>query len=1234
MPNQLNLSGANPGKQTKLAPLYNGRWSNGIWTNRSPLRDASTSRIVEKFYGAAGDALIAGSNVEITNRLTLARRPGNTAIFGGAGYSNVDRFYDFRVFGPTTEQIIIMIDTANALYALTNLQFRNLVWNKSAGAGQSFMQSVGNTLFFGDGVDNKKWLQTLVTWQANAVWNTPTTPYLSTFLIDPNGNIQQLTGTVVGISSVFVSNDVVEVFTTSNISGTISVGDEITFPQGMVASFLNGQTVTLTQVGSTEFIFNFVAPNYSNTNENSGTLATVFPGDGTPTSGATPPMWNFTVPSIFNNFQGGQTIDGSVVWTNRGNPVENWGIQPPTGVLTPRVQGDAGVWEENTFYSLVSVVLDSNGNLQQVFKAGTTGATPPQWNTVLGSITYNNGVNGPAWELVASAAMLNWQSFTNYPTGSFIVGNASGTNCLFQLGSPTTPYLAGTVTAILTTEPHSGAVGDFQTFYPFNQGDATRIAYSLTGFDFTITGTGTGGFFTWNTINSAGQTIGTTNPFAGVDVSDINLMVTGTLQVPVAGTYTFSVTHGDGLMWGIGGGATLVSGTALDNPITGLSLTAAMGYPYFQAGNNVNVTFNGNNAWVDSYVVQFPSSGTYPVEFNLARWDKVNAGMTVTCNGQTISGGQPSSGGISGSAEPTWPSWSLGFSPEYPSVLDSNPHMQWNNIGPLTDFTWYPNIDYTLPDTTIVDGNSNEEGPYRTGKTGSTAPTFATSLDALTNDPSPNLVWINLGPVSLPPVGTLTVSNGGWKYAISLVNTLDDTVSNATPVSAATGNFTGAFGVVLSPGDGLDPSKIDPQADYVAIWRTTDGESQPFLIPGNTDFSLPITLPLSTYLAQGYVDTTPDTGLNNLIEAPILGENTPPAAGASNLTYYLNRIFYSIGNTVYWTSGPDTPAGNGLNGTSPLNFDEQVSLVKRIVPTTKGAFVFTVSDINIIQGNGTSTAPIESAVPLLEGIGISSYNALDINGSIIGFFTTDSQFVILDPANGVSSAGFPIGDQLRLNNGVPGQSWNPANVYVTWHVNGEDQAWYVADGKNGWYRLMLTPAPEQGGYTWAPFATIVTGCKVVQSIETQPGVHNLLVAPVSGGEILARNLNSSVDGIAPYPANAVVGSAVLAQPGQVAGVLFITTESANIGTPMTLGILVDEALPYFTGSFDILKNWKYDPPNLLPSTSILSQRFYMDELADHAALMRHCQVQINWASENAQNEIFTLTIFGGYFQEE
>jgi len=119
-----------------------------------------------------------------------------------------------------------------------------------------------------------------------------------------------------------------------------------------------------------------------------------------------------------------------------------------------------------------------------------------------------------------------------------------------------------------------------------------------------------------------------------------------------------------------------------------------------------------------------------------------------------------------------------------------------------------------------------------------------------------------------------------------------------------------------------------------------------------------------------------------------------------------------------------------------------------------------------------------------------------------------------------------------------------------------------------------------------------------------------------------------------YPAFGVLGSYVLAQPGQVAQVAFITTDSVRVGSPLILGILIDEALPYFTGSFEILKDWTPDPPGLPLSKSLIGQRFYLSELPDSAAACRHMQVMIQWPAEAAPNELQSFTIFGCFVQEQ
>lgn len=1269
--------------------MYTGRWSSGIWTNRSPLRDANTSRLVEKFYGAAGDALIAGSNVEITNRLTLARRPGNSVFDTSNTYSNVKGFYDFRVFSSTNEEIQVMIDQADALYALYN-STKSKIWTKQTGAGQSYMQSVGNTLYWGDGASNKKWLQSLVQWSSGAQWNTASTPFLNTFLIDPNGNIQQLTATNIPVVSISVVDNVLTVNSSESLVGVLSAGMNVSFPGSMNASFLEFQTVNITAVSGDAITASFVTENYSGAE--SDVYITETSGGANPTSGTSTPVWSTQVPSVSNNFQGGVTQDGMVRWTNRGNPVMNWGIAPPTTALTPKIGTSSIAWQSNTFYSGPGVIIDSNGNLQQVSKPGQSGASAPAWGTTLYGTTTDGGVT---WIMIQTAASMTWQANTAYNTAqtftitsvsaasgsttvyngsfpgggsnayanlvfvtsalqnaanngafvctastttsitlknaggvaetaqgqavsnpSYVIGNATGTNCLFAPGTFDSISIEGDVSAYyFGGHPTTGAVGSFLMTYPTSLSSATASDTTLNSLYFYNGGaSGGGNILDWNTINGSGAITGVTQPFSSQPTHDYSLIITATLNVPVAGQYSFTITHKDGMFWGIGNGATVVSGPASSaNPI-GQTATAAQGYPSF-GGQNLG---GGDNvAFTDNYVINFPTAGTYPIEIDFAYWYRLGLQLNVTCNGLVLPNGTPTSGANA----PIWPVWSTSFAPNYPFVAETNGIIKWYNYGPVTDFTWAASTSFTLPGTRIIDTNSNYEFPYRTGITGGTAPTFGSGLNSLTAD-NPNLIWINQGAATVINNGTVSAFNGGYHYCLALVNTLDNTVSNATPLSQTTGNFVGADGVSFAPGEGLNLNAIDPQADYVAIFRTTDGESVPFLIPGTfTTY----TLPLSQYLTEGYTDATPDTELNNLVQAPIAGQNTVPNAGAQNLTYHLNRIWFSVGNTVYWTAGPATPCGNGVNGVPPLNYDSFPSLVKRIVPTTSGAMVFTVSDVYIIQGNGTAQSPIQDGRLLLQGIGLSSYNALDVNGSIIGFFTTDKQFVIIDPNAGVSNVGAPIADQFR--------SWTPSSAYVAWHVNGDDQGWYVSNGSTGWWRLMTTPAPEQG-YTWSPFATIQGGCGVLKSIETSPGTHNLLIGPTGTGSILNRNLSYWQDGTTPYTANAVIGSAVLAQPGQTAVVSFLTTDAVNVGTALTLGLLIDEALPYYTGEFFALVSNTNDPPELPTSTSILGQRFYMSDLyAQAAAECRHMQIQVNWVAENEPNELLTLTVFGGYKQE-
>jgi hypothetical protein len=1209
VPNQFSQAGAQPSKPVRFAPIWSEYFSVGYFSNRNPLRDGVSSRIAAKYYGTHNDAMIAGSNVEISNRLTVIRRPGNS-VYNSATFSSIDCFYEFRLFTTNVEVIKVMADTATALYDGTGPSTQNLVWTKSTGSGQTFMQYVANILYFGNGVDQKKWIQNPQGWQASYNY---TVDELQTFVIDPNGNIQQLIKCVLPVTNIAITSDVLTVTFSDNISTILTAGLPLSFNLA-AATFLNNltnQTITIASVGTTTITAAIIHPNYASTAD-SGTC-TILQG-GTPLSGTTQPSWSTQVPSSSNNYVGGLTTDHTAVWVNRGSTIENFGLAGPTQEqLTTTVQTSTNSWKADTYYSQLTAVIDSNGNLQQITTAGESGSYGtgghPTWATTVGATTADGTV---VWTCTELASSLVWQPNTAYAPGKLVVATpTNGVPSVYQLQNFSASQLSGSVSAYLYPVSHTVGVGAFSQMYPTTTGSASA---SATGNSllFNPPGYNTGATSVqWATLNSAGTITGYTSPFPSYN-SNYNLIILADLVIPEAGNYTLTFIHEDGMIFGLGGGATYISGPRND-PYSHTQ-TANLGFTVI-GGNNVS----GLNT--DQFIVNFPTSGTYQMEIDYDFWYHQGQTLQFFLNGITPA---PSGGSTStrttGPTAPLWPAFSTAFAPNYALVSEASGQAVWENIGYVTDFGWTPTTNYILDDTSIVDNNGYTEAPFEAGTTSQIAPTFTKTVNGLTPD-NPNLTWINTGKATAIPAGSLNTYNGGWSYCVALVNTLTDTVSNAGLTTTATGSFLGASGVTISGGL---PSSPDPQADYVAIFRTQDGGATYYLIPGTANQNTPYTLPLSTYLTSGYTDTTLDSALDIFFSPALAQENTPPPTGIINLTYHLGRVFGSVGNSVYWSDGPDAPIGNGYEGWPPLNTATCPSLVKKIVPTSLGALIFTVSDIYLIAGTGTSSSPL-FLIPYMSGVGLLSYNALSVNGSIIYMFTADSQMVSLDPHAGISQIGFPIGDQL--------QTWNPANVYVTWHVNGsQDQALYVGNGSTGWFRLIPTPSPETG-QCWAPFATIQGGVKAVQSVEVSPGVNRLLLGPSSSGPILERNLAVWTDNGTAYTAFFQIGSIVLAQPGQIAELGFITTDAIATGSTPAISVLIDE----ISGTFEEMPLWGPDPPQFGPAgvmvnSSVYAQRFYFSQ-TQSPAICRHLQIGVAWPAENFQNELLSITIFGGFSNE-
>ena len=493
--------------------------------------------------------------------------------------------------------------------------------------------------------------------------------------------------------------------------------------------------------------------------------------------------------------------------------------------------------------------------------------------------------------------------------------------------------------------------------------------------------------------------------------------------------------------------------------------------------------------------------------------------------------------------------------------------------------TWLPSYQYPLSITIIVDTNGNLQYTNQlfttqtiwtagvantTGATNTTSAgpvSWSTILGATTPDGA--YTWTNLGPATQLTAGTL-----GYAYSY---HSIDGSVTTASPVSYVLNAIAGSPGlfelrIVL-------PVSSNTQVDQIWIWRTVGGGSTLFYldeVPNNPNTGSSVT----------YIDDISDTSLNELISAPIADANDPPPTGLSTLTYYLQRIWGAVGNSVYYSAGPDVTAGSGNTSWPPANVFVFPSSVTRLHPTINGLFVFTVSDIYLIQGTGTANSPFFSA-PFLADIGLVSYDAFSVNGSLVYMYTSDNQCVSLDLNAGVSEVGFPIGDQFGPGYGT--KTFNPSSTQVTWHIAGsQDKGLYVSDGGNratnssiipnpgNWWRLCPTPVPESG-MTWSPKAQITGGFSAVQSVETSPGTHTLLIGPKTTGVILQRNDTVYSDNGTAYKAWAVLGSMVIAQPGQVANVAFFTTDSMAVGTPITLGVQIDEISSY-TGLATIVPN--------------------------------------------------------------
>jgi hypothetical protein len=538
----------------------------------------------------------------------------------------------------------------------------------------------------------------------------------------------------------------------------------------------------------------------------------------------------------------------------------------------------------------------------------------------------------------------------------------------------------------------------------------------------------------------------------------------------------------------------------------------------------------------------------------------------------------------------------------------------WQNAG-KPSLPWLASTVFQI-ESLILDKNGNFQlvtvGP---GTSGATVPTWNTTVGGTTADGS--LTWTNIG------TGT-QLATAGFGYAYSW-HALDGSNSNASPITYVIGGVLGSGTIqieVSGPGPGTNA-----QYDQTWLYRISQGGS--------------ILLQLDTIPSAGtwsYLDTLPDSSLNAFSEAPIDLQNNPPPAGAVAPCIHLGRLFVAVGATLSWSTGPDTNGGsNGYTAFDPTNYAQYLSQIIRMdsvtLNTGPALIVWTSSYVGILTGNGTTSNPF---VPgnYMPTVGLLSYNAVCSVGSTFYLLANTKKAVSLDPAAGYQEIGFPIGDQFQkvTTGGYDNQLFGPGTSFVTWYENGSgDSGLYYCDGQNGWFRFAPVSSPESG-FLWSPFAQIVGGTSAVQSIEVTPGQQNLLVGPLSTGPILYRDVTTNADNGTAFPAYITMGNIQLCESGEVAEIAHVGLQSTAIGTRPAVGLLLGEVFATPQVPFDMLHATSADPPTLPQAQTLFNDRYTALQNGVCPKCM-HFQLLIQYATENAADELLLHTIYGAKHSE-
>lgn len=493
----LQVAGAQV-QPTSAAPLHTNEFFTGLFTQGNLLGPGPVPYLYSKFYGASRfDRIIGGLNTEVTVKLSLARRPGQS-VLNDTVTSPVKRFFFFRGTTKTVGSGSSAYQANNRLLAdmgatvndisFTPTLINKVLFTKTGGAGPTMcFVTVGNTCYMGNGVDEIKYMLSASTWIASNIYK------VGDMFVDPNS------GNAFVVESMYTLNiTCVQVtFDGTNYNAIITFDTPVAWPVGTAITFqglqgytgLNGQTLTTnsTPVNANQIAVTLTGSGLSKYGPTSDVgTATSQPGATQGKSGATVPIWNTGI--------GQQTSDGNLVWECYGPPVYTWSPPPPTDPPTLQVNGQLRSWQPNQmFLNTASTpmywsILDPNNNVELLIVAPSysaqTGPSEPQWSQQVPTTTQPNGVtvDGTArWQ--NCGPMLNW--LPSYAFGGLQCVLDSNAN----LQVATTPGTSGAAQPAWNVNPGGTTIDGTITWTNIGEGSILFTAPRLYSYSYhTISG--------------------------------------------------------------------------------------------------------------------------------------------------------------------------------------------------------------------------------------------------------------------------------------------------------------------------------------------------------------------------------------------------------------------------------------------------------------------------------------------------------------------------------------------------------------------------------------------------------------------------------------------------------------------------------------------------------------------------------------------------------------------------